>query len=602
MEHQFDPITGKPLEGADNTPPTLSNDPMTGNPLADAGNTTDSMNFDPMTGNPLTGAGSTSDSVNFDPTTNNPLTNAGNTSDSVNFDPTPGNPLTSAGNTSNSMNFDPMTGNPLTGAGNTSDPMNSDPTTGNPLTSAGNASDPMTDNRFSGTWNAPSGTDSPAMDKPINPRKKGVGSLIIALGVIAVAIIVFIGIKSGIFLGTSSKILLAVTNTLQEQPHFIKDLREAKIGDILLSEEYTISTFAQFDDYNLEMHLNSQPSEKQLTGSILSSTLDIDFIAGMTSDQVKLMLPVKDKRILTYNYREEKTGALVDLIGDEMLSEIDNTLVNLNSGKQNKDISKDIAEVFYKEYKSLEFITLAKKEFVIDGKSRNCKGYSTTVSPKHLQNIIDSIEKIYKDEYGEAFQAAGMQLNDTLDKWREVVEYMEDIDLKFYIYRNKLACISLEATDPDVQIELLFEGGNTRMQNMRCVISESDYHTELLLKGTLQGSEESFFLSMENDYDNYDICELNYDYKSGDYEVTSGEGVDAFQLAGNIKSDKKGLTLRIDEISGSRASDLSGVIAIEQGAAMQAMDGKEYDIGNASYSELQDLIEEYSDLLWGANW
>ncbi len=518
----------------------------------------------------------------FDPMTGQPIIKNEAASSEINFDPMTGQPIIKTETAPSEMNFDPMTGLPIIKTETAPSKMSFDPMTGQPIERGISA--------------------NPGM--PIKQGKGKAMGILIALGVIVViASLALIGIRSGVFLKPSKKVLLAAVNTLQDQPRFIKDLSSAKVNDLLNSGKYTIEVSSQFEDFDVDILYLAEPSKMQLTGNVESRLIDIDFIAEMTSDQIRFKIPVKDRRMFTYNYREEKDGAIVDMVGDSMLTEIDNALIHLNSGNQNKDLSKDMIKVLQKEYDTLKFKSLDKKDFTIDEKKRSCKGYSATISPDHLENIIDGIEEIWEDAFDETFRAAELRPDQAFDELRYGLRYMDDIRLECYLYRNKLAAIILESDDDDVQIQLLFEGGDTRMQNMRCIVSEYDDVAELQLKGRIQDSEERYSLKAKNKYDSYDLAELRYDYKSGAYRIQAGEGdYDEIMLKGTIKSDRNGLTLTLDQIDVYGIPEITGSLSVKKGSSIQEISGDEYDIGEASYFELLGWVNEYRSLLSGAIW
>ena len=157
---------------------------------------------------------------------------------------------------------------------------------------------------------------------------------------------------------------------------------------------------------------------------------------------------------------------------------------------------------------------------------------------------------------------------------------MPDMDVTFYIYKNKLACIEIEADGDDMQI--IFHGGDTRMQNVEVLVNDD---TVLELEGETSGKVEESRLYI----DGSKVATVEYDYGSGDYEANIGNYA---RLNGTLKSDRKGFAFTCD------ADDISVEVNLSKGADLEEISGDTIDIGNASEREINDLWMEYMDLIY----
>ena len=92
----------------------------------------------------------------------------------------------------------------------------------------------------------------PAPEQP--PKKKKAGPI---LAVIAVLLVLAAGavvwaVKSGLFSSNSAKVLAAITNTVRDTG----DLTGAfRFGDILLSDESTLTVSTESPDFGMELQL-----------------------------------------------------------------------------------------------------------------------------------------------------------------------------------------------------------------------------------------------------------------------------------------------------------------------------------------------------------
>lgn len=528
MSERYDPMTGELLRGAEMEQGERY-DPMTGELLTDAKTETDDK-YDPMTGELLTGAAEPERRI-------------------VGYDPMTGEPVYERENSNNVLvplqpherNFDPMTGRPVR-------------------------------------------------------KGKSKRKWFIALGTVAVVfLVIFVGVKSGLFLSKSNKVLAALVNTLEDQPHLIQNLEAL---NLLSEDSYTVGAAVKMDDgwdkiaYDVQYSVSS--SEKQASGNISVDSYwgeeyDIDFVAAITSSQVKLQLPEMDSRVFSYNYKEEKDGYLTQILNDDGIEAIDSMCEALYSTKEQKDLQKKISKIVLKEYQSLKFKKVGKEEFEIDGKDRKCKGYQTTITEDNLVNICDEIEQVIEEKYGDTLEEAYIDIDDVFDDLCDELEEVPDIDVTFYLYHNKIACVSLEAEGEEVQI--LLKGGEKGMQNIEVVVE--DYGTVMELKSSVKGTTEKYQLEI----DETEVGTLEYNYKSGDFTIESGRYYDSISIEGNLQGSSKEMTLSVDEFEDDYGDELEFTLYIKKGASMQKLKGTEFDLGNASEEEWEELIDDLGSML-----
>lgn len=516
------------------------------------------MNFDPMTGEPIKPE---EEEMNFDPMTGEPIQKSeAQPEQSAQVEtPVEQEVSTETEETTGSeavYGFDPMTGEPIHNpSALASNPnMNFDPMTGEPIYNAA-------------------------------PKKKGIFKPVLGVvaGVAVVGIVAFAGIKSGIFLGKGDKVLVAVSNTVMEETHLSKDF--AAFAKNLASDKFTMTMSLKAGGEGGEIEYSQKSNDKQLKGEVEIDNVDIEFIGLLDENKLSVQVPSFIDTVFTYNYKKKKDGYLVEEAGEDTIEALDNMLNTLYSAKEQKNMAKDVSKDILSEYKDLKFEKVSKEEYEVDGKDRKCKGYKTTITGENIQNVIENIEKIIDEEYGEVFQNAGAEIEDTYDDIMDVFDDvseefddMPDIDATFYIYKNKLACINL-----DDEIEIQFLGGDTRMQNMKICVEDKDI---LEIKGHTDSETEKLTLY---EYDKK-VASMEYDYKEGSLEIESaGSTINA-----EIDVSRKGATFRLEDISGS-FDDVDFEISVNKGAKIQKLDGEEFDIGNASEDDFEDIVEDIED-------
>ena len=555
MEMNFDPITGKPIEnGGASTGSDF--DPMTGRPTG--GGNASAGGFDPMTGEP-TGGGNAFGG-GFDPMTGQPI-GGGNASSGMSFDPMTGEPIRE-GSASAGSGFDPMTGQPI--GGGSAPTGGFDPMTGQPI----------------GGGSAPSGMGfDPMTGQPLGKGagKKSFGALKWVLGiavpVVAVGVVVFAGIKSGLFLGKSGKVMMAVNNTFQDSTHLAEDLNFA---DILDSDKYTVEVSGEMPEGSAEFTYGVSSDDKMLSGNFdISGMPEIEFSAMLDSEALRLSIPSLDDQVYAYYYQSENDGYLMSNVDQESIDAMNDALVSLYSNSDYEDMVNDLKDCVKDELKNLEFEKASAREYEVDGKDRSCKGYVTVITADNMINIVDAMEDLFADQYGAQYE---LMMRENFDELRYELDAMSDIELTFYIYKNKLSAVNLYCEGSE--IEWRFLGGDTRMQNMEIV---ADGETVMEVRGSVEGTEERTRVFA----DDVEVLDLQYDYKSGDFKVNAGQ---LFSCKGNIQSGKKEFSITLDRLEYAfLEADINGTVTVKKGVEKLDMDGEEFDIGNASLSDVEEL-------------
>ena len=603
MNEKFDPMTGKPIEAANE--PEVKFDPMTGKPIEAASEP--EVKFDPMTGKPLEAAKPEASGTQT-PAEAQAAPETQNVSEpEMNFDPMTGKPLEAAqpealgtqdatqsqaapepqNANEPEMNFDPMTGKPIGAQQNTNDPeMNFDPMTGKPIGAQQNA-------------NGAEMNFDPMTGKPIGgngaPAKKAPKKIVwIVGGVAAVAVVVVAGVCSGAFLSKQNKILLATKNTLEDMPQVVQDVNFA---DIVASGKYTVGVKADIEGEGFEGTLKCKDAQMQADGTVsISGMGDIDFLVNLDDEQISASIPMLTDDILVYNYTEEKDGYIVDLLGEDGIASIDSALSEITSPKEQSKVAQEVVSVIYDEYKALDIKNADKEEFKVDGKDRKCKGYEFTVTEDNVLNVLDGIEDIYDEYYEEAADTLDVDMGYVFSELRSEVRGMEDINVEVYVYKNKLAAVVAGVEDYYSTFTLLFQGGDCRMQNIKLIAEDRyDEYSVFELKGKTKDSKETYDLSIGDG--TYEIG-LTYNHKSGDYSLDYRDYWSSLYAEGNLQSSSKGVTFTLDELGGDGASLNTDIeVSVSKGAQFEKMSGDTLDIGNLSESDLRELVLGMQDYL-----
>ena len=463
------------------------------------------------------------------------------------------------------MKFDPMTGEPIQETEQpTGQPeMNFDPMTGQPIqqNQGGQGNMGM---KKSGKWIVAAG---------------------VAAGVVVVGAVVCVGMTSGAFLSDGNKVLLATANTFGEESHLTGDL--SNIVDIIGTGKYTLGVTADVEGVEIDGEFIDASSKKQLKGTVDTGYLEVEVDAVLDSKQFAVKMPTVDDQVYVYKYTEENDGYLIDSLDEDVVDSFNELLTTVNSSKEQDQLTEALKDAVLEEYKELKFKKVDKEEYEIDGKDRKCKGYETTITSDNMLDILDEVEEILEDEYDEALESVDIDLNDMFSDLRYSFRNMPDIDVTFYIYKNKLACINVEVDGDDA--ELLFLGGETRTQNMKLKV-EGD--TILEVKGSTEDGVERTRLYVQDE----EVCDVKYDYKEGKFTVDAPD----LYVNASIDASKNNVAITLKDLEvDDRIIGIEGTISVKKGAKVTALKGEEFDLGNASESDFEELLENIQDAAIG---
>lgn len=319
------------------------------------------------------------------------------------------------------MNFDPMTGKPIKAEPTQ---MRFDPMTGEPIKAE------STQIRFDPMTGKPIGRVSMAVKK--KKLNKGQKALIIMVSIVMIFAIGVWGVCSGTFLDKSGKVAVAMANTLIESADLLQNMDQWKI---------------------VKKDRNSGVRVASLSNS----------------------LPL----VVAQGYRTDSIGFLDDILKEywtqNSLDGLNRICDNLYEAMGRRENVITLVKLFMEEYKTLDFRDAGTKIFEIDGRDCKSKGYRTTLDSDFMSQILDDIEDLAEGDMERYFDS-DTDTEQMFDLCQDMMDDFPDMDVTFYIYKNKLACIEFEYDFEDIQIA--FSGGSTRMQNIQ-IIENGEIATEI---------------------------------------------------------------------------------------------------------------------------
>ena len=472
------------------------------------------------------------------------------------------------------LGYDPMTGQPIYGQPQqTAQPTGFDPMTGQPIY----------------------GQPQQAAPAPQEKKKGKVPVIILSViaGVVVLALLAVVGVKSGLFLSKGNKVAIATANTLSETPQLIKDLSPIMA---VTSGTFALTGNFEMDDVAVEGTVSVDKTEVSAHGyASIDDFPEIDFAAEVTPKGIKAQSKAISDLVFVYNTADDKEDSFIaEMAGEDSLEMLDDALTALGEATEPTDFSKELTQLIVAEYGELEFEKAKEKEFEVNGKDVKCKGYTVEVTEDNIMNIVDGMEDILDETYGDILKEAGVSAKDITREIEYEIEGMDDIELTFYLYKSKLAAVIAEVDRSKLEIE--FQGGDYRMQN---VVVSADRRDIMEIKGETEDSVETLELLVWDE----EVFTYEYDTKSGDLVVELDDGF--YEVEANIQAKGNSVTVTLQDFYTEDSyvgemmnlADINCSVTFTDGAKKASFSGEEFNVGTADEDDFYDLIEELEDIL-----
>lgn len=479
----------------------------------------------------------------------------------------------------NENNFDPMTGEPIAKERQEAEPDRFDPMTGEPITQAAPIGyDPMT--------GAPIYAESQNAEIAAAGGKKKIWSVIAAAaaGVVVIAGVAIGGVMSGTFLSVPNKVLLAAKNTLSDQPKFMKDLDLEGAQSLIQSGRYTLDVTADMDDFDVSGLYISTVNEKQLQCVAKADGIKVGADVSLTASQLKLSVPKLTDDILVYNYKEDVDGYFADLLenADVEPEVISDALTALYDAKAQEKQVSELTKKMLKQVQDLKWEKTSAKNFKINGKSCKAKGYQVTITADDAEDMLEIVEDYLDEHYEELMKQIHSEMKDVYRALRD----MPDMECEFYIYKNRLAAVSLDM-DNAGEAELVFKGGDFRMQNMELEVGDRYDSFNLELTGKSNGSKENYELTAGRET----LFELDYNSENGKYELAIGDN--DLVVEGKINTERGVYGMSVEYRLYGKDCEISYTLSKE--AYLRKFEGDETDICDLKESDIWKMMGNLTD-------
>lgn len=358
---------------------------------------------------------------------------------------------------------------------------------------------------------------SPNYTQP--PKKKGGVAVVIIAGVAVIGLVIG-GVLFVLGSNPKAQIAKAAKKTF-ETPYIVEaimetDFKDAKgcvinldLEDKEADEKMSLG-LAVDDSINFNLKLDYEGSD--VPGGLYGNMSLVDY-------EVACKLNMQDVD-MQFKFDLDKSSELLDELLEDSGMTIDDLKKAIDEARNSVDeSSKDsdeqvekLSETWEQYLKNMKF-EKGKKEFVaIDGKEIECKTFNALLSKDETEKLFDDLYAIL--ESADTNGDIKYEMDDILD----TIFDGEDVHLCVGIYKGALAKISLKHGELDdcEEVQLQFNGGEFRAQNMQLVVDED---AVLQVKGDSDGNSEEYALLIGEYGKLEEVASYEFDKSSGKLDI-----------------------------------------------------------------------------------
>lgn len=395
------------------------------------------------------------------------------------------------------------------------------------------------------------------------------------------ALIVVIAGTVGFFLfprsvlGKNSYILTALRNTFVTG----SDDNGTEIGKFAEAGKCAIDIQFATDDFAFSMEGDVDQPEKQLSANVSFSSGDQSVSVKGTIDDTyfKFTVPEMVNGVFEYNYTQENTGYLADMISQAGMdiSEFNEMFSQLFEMPTETASLDDYAytKMLLDDFNLLEFDKVGEKEFSVAGGQKGCEGYKAVVT----KEIVEAWLKNYEDL--NPLSSANIAVI------RQALTDYTELALTVYIADDKVAAVEFEEEDDMVAIK--FEGVEKPLDNIVISSKAEGEESDIRIDTTRENAETKIVMTMAGE----EIMTASYNSETGKISVKCGPYDDTISFDGTFKYDDKSVEFVIDRLTFDGES-ISGMFRMSDEVSIETIDPSlpTLDAGNATEQEFSTFV------------
>jgi hypothetical protein len=414
--------------------------------------------------------------------------------------------------------------------------------------------------------------------------------IIIGCSISLIAVIAAM-IVAGVYLFVPVRIypLMALANTLNEKPYFVKEL--GKITEVSQSDEITVKINGTLMKNDITATLSRKDEKCQARLYVDGNDLqDFDGFITLDKDYLSVYSSKLPNKVIQYGYNNEVTGSVQNFISEEQLSNFNNVLKGMVSSDAGEDIKGDLEQIVRNCMSDFEFKRIGKDSFEVNGKQVKCKGYELKVTKALVKSLLAEADdtmsdRKYADLVAHAFKYENFE--QMLKELRSKANDMDSFNASVYVYDQMIAAIKY--TYEDVDYEIVLGGGDYRTQNIDVVSRDSDSGKTVVFR--VKGTYDDDVEKLKYTYMDEELGTIEYDTDSGDFDFDFGKH---FALSGDLEYSSDEVVATMDNIKwkGINVKPDNFTVSLSEGADFEEPDSsvEVFDFGTASQTQWEELL------------
>lgn len=172
-----------------------------------------------------------------------------------------------------------------------------------------------------------------------------------------------------------------------------------------------------------------------------------------------------------------------------------------------------------------------------------CLDELSEVYDTYNKNTIDDVKTMCKELGLDDEDLKDFDCN-AFDSLKDKIDGMPDLDVTFYIYKNRLAAVVVTGTDEtgDMELDVEFRGGTTPTQNTFITYGLNGDSGTLKILGKTEDSVEKTKIVEVYDGEKTTLASINYDYANKELEIETDDG----DIMATIDNSDKGLVIDME--------------------------------------------------------
>ncbi|MCR5304131.1 MAG: hypothetical protein K6E33_06160, partial [Lachnospiraceae bacterium] len=342
----------------------------------------------------------------------------------------------------------------------------------------------------------------------------------VLLILVAVAAVIVMAVSAfALFQNPLVRVLAASRKTIMDND-IMKALDPMEIiSDGSFSSNFSFSASSTGVSFGADYSQDGKKKQQSFAATANVGLARVELQEYFDREQVLLFMPGVTGNSYSYDYRNGKLGDLAGRLGlteekEEALADILSVVADGKWQRSRSFISP--GGTVGKWFTGLDYEKADPAECEVNGKKRNCKGYSVRVESEDMERLLDLLAKERKSDrrrIRDDLETLGFSESAVCSAGRKIADTVTGGQFTFYIWRGQLAQFVCELNNTSAVIS--FKGGNYPAQNVDADVNGRS----VAIRGVTDGNVEEISVLLDGD----NAGTVKYDRSAGDMDIVTAD-------------------------------------------------------------------------------